>query len=283
MKRILAILVFLAAFSSVGMAQGKVYTKKGRLEGFQNKTVKVVMPESEELSDVLRKSVSSCWSVSPFEFCNEKEYQLLKNYSNFFFLRIKPYEENGVQEKVLALDYSMGGGTNQETKDAAFQVIQIPISSGLDGHLTDREKTFFPSFINIIQAFALDAKTSDRAAYGGLAYYNKEYAYTKNLVVSICEDDLCPGAREQAVSDAYVKHCIIDSAQQDISLFNSMTPSHAVTLVIVPDDPQKGDCSYKMLIGTDNHKIYYFNRFKIKDPDAVGLSLTDIRYLCSGK
>ncbi|MBQ5410254.1 MAG: hypothetical protein IIU20_00600, partial [Bacteroidales bacterium] len=104
MKRlsfILSVMVLglLTALDAAGQAQ--VYTRKEKLKDFTAKTTKVVLSGEEFLDEALKESVASTWTLSPYEFCTNEEFQKLKTSDNFYFLivassRQKKEEEPGL-------------------------------------------------------------------------------------------------------------------------------------------------------------------------------------------
>ena len=127
---------------TAAFAQGKVYTRKARLEDFPIRTTKVVL------------AGNSCMELA-----------LLRSSNNYYFLTLA--QQEGIAYLILTK-----GGREDETESLRkpFEVVRIPIASVDDP--SGRELLFMGAFLDILQAFVEEAIVSDKTAYAGLAAVN---------------------------------------------------------------------------------------------------------------
>ena len=76
-KHIFILLAFLLC-TLEAFPQGKVYTRKAKLEDFPISTTKVVIDGNSFLGIALREEIALRWRISPYEHCTPQEYEQLK-------------------------------------------------------------------------------------------------------------------------------------------------------------------------------------------------------------
>ena len=212
--------------------QGKIYTRKMRLADFPTKTTKVVLEGNSFLELTLREEIAVHWRISPFEFCDQDEYERLRHSSDYYFLTLLQ------QEGLAYLTLAKGGkeGEKDQLKQA-FEVIRMPMASVDDP--TGRELVFMGAFLDIIQHFVEQAMLSDKTAYGGLAASND--VRLKGRTVYLDPD---------AADEAYLEE------KADALL----------AITIAPVQVSFSTFCYKMLISADTHELFFFDRRKYKGP-----------------
>ncbi len=227
----LAVLLALACQGAAG--QGKLYTRKARLEDFPVRTTKVVIGGSSFLDLAFREEIAVRWRISPYEFCTPEDYESLRTDSSLYFLNIA--SDAGVAFIVL----SKGGP--EEEKDnlkKAFEVVRVPIAS-ID-EPSGKELMFMGAFVDIVQAFVEDAMASDKAAYAGLKWYNSRKFKGKTI-------------------------CVNDEDRID-TLYLAGVPDTLLGICVVPSMVSFGSRCYKMLISADSHELYYYRSVKYSGP-----------------
>lgn len=142
-------------------AQGKIYTKKSKLEDFPTRTTRVVLSGNELMDALVKEEVASRWHVSPFEFCSVAEYNAEKESTLYYFLR---FTKDG---DFTSLTISKGGKPDDENALlAGFDVISIPVAPA--DFRPGEELTFLPAYLDILQTYISLAQESERVAYRGL-------------------------------------------------------------------------------------------------------------------
>lgn len=234
MKRTLRICVLAFVFALYGLlfcfGQGKMYTRKYRLEDFPTKTTKVVIDGHGFLELALREEITSRWRISPYEFCSFEEYSSFRTNNDFYFLSL------GEDEGVAFLILSKGGKEEEQNNLLKpFEVVRIPIAS--IGDPSGKELMFMGAFIDILQVFVEDAMLSDNAAYSGLDWYNGRRLDGKKV---------------------YLEH-----EEADEHYLNEENEA-LVGICIAPTTISSGSKCYKMLISADTHELYFYKEMKYK-------------------
>lgn len=229
-------------------AQGKIYTKRARLEDFPAKTTKIVTGGNSLPELSLREEIITRWRISPFEFCTPSEFEELRTNSSYYFLYFS--QSDGIMFLTLAK-----GGKEDETDSLKkpFEVVSMPIASV--GDPSGRELMFMGAFVDIIQNYVEDAMISESTAYNGLKAYNSGKWRDKTVILDSDKvDEVYPTGAENTV----------------------------LGLVITPTAISRGSYCYKLLISADTNELFYYKRSKYRGSQDNSFTPAEIRKFTSG-
>ena len=239
--------LFLTAALLLGAAaaygQGKIYTRKVRLEDFPIRTTKVVISGNSFLELTLREEIAVHWRISPFEFCEPGEYERLRSSNDHYFLNLA--REEGIAYLILTKG---GRDDEKESMKKPFEVVRMPIACFDEP--SGRELLYMGAFLDIIQRFVENAMLSDKTAYGGLSAANGLKLGGKKVYLDPDRAD-----------EAYL------GGEQDALL----------GVTIAPAQIGFDSVCYKMLISADTHELYYYSRNKYKGPQDGQFTDAEIR------
>ena len=229
--------------SAVASAQGKVYTRKVRLEDFPTRTTKVVLAGNSMLELALREEITVHWRISPFEFCTLEEYASLRTSNHYYFLTLA--HEEGIAYLIL----SKGGRDDEkESLNKPFEVVRMPIAAIDDP--TGREFVYMGAFLDIIQAFVEEAVVSDKTAYGGLSAVGNAKLSGRKIYLD-----------PDAADEAYMRR----------------ETDALVGLAIAPVQITFRSVCYKMLVSADTHELFYFEKSRYRGPNDALFSDAETR------
>lgn len=231
-KRYLLILM-MVLLPALCFGQGKFYTRKMRLEGYFNKTTKVVLPGNVVLDKELQTAVTSQWKATPYEFCTEEEYETLKARPQYFFLRIIEKSRPKDAPGVLFLSLSKGGPDNPQLLDSAFDVIDYPFASPGKIMFSPLELALLTVFLDVAQQYLADASQSVKVADIALGSYGFRPDLRKYGVTRVSTDE-----------------------DESVEMLETFAPQGAVAVIVGPEEYDSSALYYHMVIGTDNHKLY---------------------------
>lgn len=233
--------LLLAATAARG--QGKIYTRKVRLEDFPTRTTKVVITGNSFLELALREEIAVHWRISPFEFCDAGEYDRLRSSNNYYFLNLA--REQGIAYLIL----SKGGlDGEKESLKKPFEVVRMPIACFDEP--SGRELVFMGAFLDIIQSFVEEAMISDKVAYGGLSSANGTRLNGKKIYLD-------PDAGDEA--------------------YLGREAGALLGVTIAPSQIGFDSICYKMLISADTHELYFYSKGKYRGPRDGRFSESEIR------
>lgn len=281
MKRIFAALAA-TLLCLVASAQAQITTKKMKISDFQDKTMRVVMTGNSLFDECMKSEFRDHWSLSSYEFCSADEFEESKTSPDYYFFMLvtgqfKKESEPGID----MLTVVKGGIGSTEGIDAMYDVATVPFrpSEDQDG----REFVLLPALLDIIQDYIQTAMKTDIEGYAGLGNYTINLPKTKNMNIVIAEEDLAdeitPAMLPSLLSDGMsvepaddVDDCLLEARKNTV-----------VSFTVAPINPVKGSYCYKMLIGCEDHTLYYYRRHKISRIAGAGFLTEDVKRIASRK
>ena len=267
---LVGMLLGLAALSAA--AQGKVETKKFKLQDLQQKITKVVMTGNDFRDGAFRQDIVARWRINPFEFCTLAEFEKLKKDDNYYFLLVTTGQFDGeIEPGIDFLTLVKGGPEADGGLNEMFEVISVPF--GVPGG-TGREIAMLPALIDIIQDFTLKAQQSDVHGYKGLWLYNANLHKVKGRKVLFAESDL--SLQVTALDrEALGLRCVGDDEADEAMI--GMQEGTVVSYTVFPEEPSSTSRCYKMLIDAGDHTLYYFDRHRISGKTGTGFTRSEVK------
>ncbi|MBQ9462737.1 MAG: hypothetical protein IJU68_03675 [Bacteroidales bacterium] len=208
------------------LGQKRIYTKAYQIQDFKSKTTKIVLSGTPEFVASLRQEVTTLWTITPYEFCNQAEYDKNKENPDCYYLH--PETIKGI----VHLTLSRGGKENSsDALKLPVTLISFPICGENDE--SGRELIYMPAFISLIQDYADVAINSEISAYSGLRAIRTRPPKTMRIFTD-------PDEADEAFISQYT-----DSAAQ---------------LLITPDGNPNSKPRYKLVIGTSDYKLYGYGK-----------------------
>ena len=280
-KRILTVVLVLLSAVPV-WAQGRIETKKYRIQDFRDRITKVVLTGNEFKDGIMKREVIDYWKVSPYEFCTMEEFgKLCTDKSLYFLLTVRGRIGKESQAGIDFLTLVKGGPEAKDGIDAMQEVVTIPY--GPAGSGSGREFTYLSAILDIIQDFTLNAMEKDIRGYSGLSIYNANLGKSRKARLFFSEDDLSADA-DAAFMARYAGLDVNVKEEDPVDeIFSEGTHNSLCGFMIAPEDAAAGSWCYKMLIGAYDHKLYYFKRHRIGPRKGKGFLPQDIKAICKGR
>lgn len=254
--------------------QVQVYTRKEKLKDFTSKTTKVVLTGDSFLDEALKESVASVWTVSPYEFCTAEEFKTLKKSGSFYFLMVvKTRMKNELSPGISMLTLVKGGPEAEKSIEDMLEVVSFPLRAAEEPG--GREFILLPAFLSIIQEHVSSLADSEMKAYSNLRADNKKKLKIKRIYFS--KNDIAPHVDDRLKKSLDQDILLMDDDEMLDEAFIEHAPNVVVSYVVAPSDPVDGAVCYKMLIGTDTHGLYWYNKHKITSRRGAGFLSSDLR------
>ncbi len=265
----------LVSVSVFGQAQ--ITTRREKLKDFTTKITKVVLSGDTFYDEALKESVSNHWSLSPYEFCSIQEFESIKTNSSFFFLMIVQGQTKNEEDPGVSLLTLVRGG--EEAKDGIgkmLEVVSFPLCAAAEP--SGREFTLLPAILEIIQKHTSSLTDTEMKAYSSLRTYNKNTSKLWNKRIYLAREDLSPQITDK-IKESLDEDVMIKDEDVVDNIFSNATYNTVVSYVVAPAEAAEGDWCYKMLIGADDHKLYYYKKHKITSRNGKGFLESDFREL----
>ena len=254
--------------------QAQIYTRKEKLKDITTKTVKVVMTGDEILDEALKQSVTSTWTMSPFEFCTQEEFNKIKSDSKFYFLIVvKGQQRKESEPGIDLLTMVKGGEGSDKSINDMLEVVTFPLRSAVDP--SGREFVLLPAFLSIMQEHAQGLTSSEVKAYSTVGATDSKKLRMKQIY--FYEEDFSPTLDEKVVESMDEDIFVKDDEQEVDDIFTNGTFNAVVSYVVAPTEPVNGSVCYKMLIGADDHKLYWYKKHRISARQGAGFLDADLK------
>ena len=254
--------------------QAQIYTRKEKLKDLTAKTVKVVMTGDEMLDEAMKQSVTASWTLSPYEFCTNEEFQKIKTDSKFYFLIVvKGQQRKEAEPGIDLLTFVKGGEGADKSIEDMLEVVTFPLRSAVDP--SGREFLLLPAFLTIMQEHAQSLTSSEVKAYAPLGANDSKKLRMKQIY--FFEEDFAPQVGEKTV-ESLDEDIFVKEDEEDVDeVFSDGTFNAVVSYVVAPSEPVNGSVCYKMLIGADDHKLYWYKKHRISPRQGAGFLESDLK------
>lgn len=277
MRRFIQILALAIAgllLTTDALGQAQITTRKEKLKDFTSKTTKVVLTGDEFLDEAVKESVAATWTVSPYEFCSNEEFQNLKGNADFYFLMVvKGQFRRESEPGIDMLTLVKGGEGADKSINDMFEVVSFPLRSTEDP--SGREFVLLPAFLKIIQEHTTSLTDTEMKAYSNIGAKDSKRLRIKRIF--FWAEDFAPQVDEQTKRSLDEDILIKEDEDEVDEIFSEGTFNTVVSYVVAPSEPVNGSICYKMLIGSDNHELYYFKKHKITAKSGKGFLSSDIK------
>ena len=275
-KRLALILCLLAGIllPSEIFGQAQIYTRKEKLKDITAKTTKVVLNGDEMLNEAIKESVAASWTMSPYEFCSVEEFEKIKTSDKFYFLLVakgQPRKES--EPGIDFLTLVKGGEDASKSINDMLEVVSFPLRSASEP--SGREFILLPAFLSIIQEHAQNLTSSEVKAYSTLSAEDTKKLAIKQIYFS--KDDFAPQVDDKTI-ESLDQDIIVKEDEDDVDeVFTQGTYNAVISYVVAPTEPVNGSVCYKLLIGADNHKLYWYKKHRISARSGRGFLAGDLR------
>lgn len=277
MRRFIQILALAIAgllLTTDALGQAQITTRREKLKDFTSKTTKVVLTGDEFLDEAVKESVAATWTVSPYEFCSNEEFQNLKGNADFYFLMVvKGQFRRESEPGIDMLTLVKGGEGADKSINDMFEVVSFPLRSTEDP--SGREFVLLPAFLKIIQEHTTSLTDTEMKAYSNIGAKDSKKLRIKRIF--FWAEDFAPQVDEQTKRSLDEDILIREDEDEVDEIFSEGTFNTVVSYVVAPSEPVNGSICYKMLIGSDNHELYYFKKHKITAKSGKGFLSSDIK------
>lgn len=277
MRRFIQILALAIAgllLTTDALGQAQITTRREKLKDFTSKTTKVVLTGDEFLDEAVKESVAATWTVSPYEFCSNEEFQNLKGNADFYFLMVvKGQFRRESEPGIDMLTLVKGGEGADKSINDMFEVVSFPLRSTEDP--SGREFVLLPAFLKIIQEHTTSLTDTEMKAYSNIGAKDSKRLRIKRIF--FWAEDFAPQVDEQTKRSLDEDILIKEDEDEVDEIFSEGTFNTVVSYVVAPSEPVNGSICYKMLIGSDNHELYYFKKHKITAKSGKGFLPSDIK------
>ncbi|MFA6334233.1 MAG: hypothetical protein WCX48_01590 [Bacteroidales bacterium] len=257
-------------------AQKVIKETKNNFNNFGTKITKVVIPSTGLIDLSIRDAVKKGWKISPYEFCSSQEYEKIKEDTSFYFLmRTDGIFGSEHEPRLEYLTLIKGGPEFRKGLFTSAEIISLPFQARGDesGHILP----FIPAYLDIMQNYIYKVQKEIMLAFTGASSYGENLAGIKGMSILFNNTDIGFPTRKDELKWTFRGRAeSVESEEIEKALYES-TPDLVVSLVISTIGNPKGGYCYKLLIGTENHELFFFRKHKISSRLPAGFTKEEIK------
>lgn len=264
------ILTLLVSITCMAQAKVTIVSKREKLSDFPTRTMKVVLPGDDYASLALREAMRNVWSISPFEFCGQEEFERLKESDAHYFM--VPFRNEGKKYDGITYLTVVKGGAKEISGMTELVTMPLCPADGPDG----RENAFIPAILDVMQHY-IDISLLD--GFKSISSMVEKAPKTGTLVID--SKDLGDGISDK-LREKKLAGLVRESGEVE-EIFTSGAANTQVAFAIAPANPEEGAVCYRMLFDARSHAMYHFAKHKITPGSGKGLLKEDISTFTAGR
>jgi len=257
-------------------AQKIIKDARNNFNNFGLKITKVVIPGTGLLDMSIRDAVIKGWKISPYEFCTPQEYEKIKEDTSFFFLlRTDGIFGNEYEPRLEFLTLVKGGPEFKRGLFYSVEIISLPLQAKDDD--SGEILPFVPAYISIMQNYIYKVQKGILRAFTGESSYGENLSEIKVKRIMFNSNDIGYPTKEDEIKWTFRDRARCVTSDEIEMALSEPLPETIVGLVISPEGDPKGGYCYKLLIGAENHELYFFRKHKIGSRLGAGFTKEDIK------
>ena len=279
MKTLLISLVLV--FSAVTLTGQAPFPNKDEIKQFDASKTCIVLEDNpfSEYNLSIKDAVNSYWKITPFEFISVKDFNVRRLNPAYSFIVVTQtnFEKDKTNAAYNFLNLLQGKNVNKLGEMP--EICAIPLSSA---GTSDLDYSYKLGAILLFMQHHAKMISEDPSLTGRkyLNYYNKNIPEVKNKTILIKQEDLAPEiASSDLIKRVYTHDIMIVTEDDIIKAIEDKTPNTLIFHKVGPMGKKVGGFCFKMLIGTDDSELYYYNQHKIEPDSPNALLPADLKKL----
>jgi hypothetical protein len=278
-KPLLLILLFLLA--SMANAQQRPYPTIDDAEKFKKSVTCVVLEDNpfSFYNAEIKSAVNKYWKVTPLKFITETEFNLMRTDPSYSFivLTITNFSNDKSGSAYDFLNLLLGADVDE--LDQLPEFCALPLSfAGAPEEEYSYKLGLIIRFMEYHAEMIMKNPTTPALRY--LKYYNKNVPDIRNKTILVRESDLSPEVNTlERIRTYYPYNVRIVDEEEIIKAVDEKAKDVLIVHKVGPDGVKQTGTCMKMLIGTDDAVMYYFDSHMVDSKNASGLLISDLKRL----
>ena len=252
------------------------------IKKFSDSKTCVVLEEDtfSSFNTYMKKAMKEFWTITPYEFIDPDEFderRLLSGYS-FIVLTETNFDKDKSNSAFTFLNLLQG--KNVEKVENMPEICAVPLSFAGENELEYGYK--LGAILLFMQKHArLIMEDPSKTGRKYLKFYNENIPEVINKTILVKQEDLSPeiGSIER-IKAIYSNKIAVVTEEEIVKAIESRAKDTLIFHKVGPagEDMNKGYC-FKMLLGTDDSNMYYYNSHRIDKANPNGLLPSDLKRL----
>jgi len=268
-------------FSEFLLSGQAPFPSREEIKQFTESKTCVVLEEDlySAYNTYIKEAVKSFWTITPYEFIEVKDFNIrrLKPEYSFIVLTQTNFEKD--KSSALFNFINLLQGKDVSKLGEMPEICAIPLSfAGEDDIEYSYKLGAILSFMQKHSRMISEDPSLTGRKY--LKYYNRNIPEVLNKIILIKQEDLVPEIYTIAKIKAIYSGKIEIVTEGDIiTAIADKTPNTLILHKVGPAGDKNSGYCFKMLIGTDDSNMYYYNQHLIDKTNPDGLLPADLKRL----
>lgn len=276
MKKLLLPLLYL--FSGLFLSGQAPFPEPAQIEGFYNTKTLVVL-ESQMFSTYnafIKGAMKEFWDLTEYEFISADEFEAKRKDPGYSFLVLTETkfdkDKSGSSYNFINLLLSASEGRIEDMPE----MCAIPLS------IADSDEFEYSFKVGMVLRFMqshVRHLSEDPSIKGKkyLKYYNQFIPELPGKTILVSADDLEEDVLSQKTNPKIFPQNLVIGTEEDVNKAIMERSENTVILHKVGPMGRTGGICFKMLIGTDNGKMYFYGEHTVTPKNRNGLLVNDIK------
>lgn len=280
MRHLILFFAGLLFLSGIELAAQAPFPVKSEIKQFESSTTCVVLEDNtlSFFNAFIREAVKTFWKITPYEFIDTEEFNLRRSDPKYSFIVLTQTNYEKDKSNGLFNYLNLLQGKNVDVLGEMPEICAIPLSfAGEDEEDYSYKLGAILAFMQKhAQLILADPSVTGRRY---LRYYNRFIPDVSSRTILVKEEDLSPEISTiEKIKAIYGNKIEIVTEEKIIEAIENKAPSTVILHKVGPTGQNGGYC-FKMLIGTDDANMYYYNQHVISKTSPDGFLAEDLKRL----
>lgn len=227
----------------------------------------------------ISKAVKEYWKITPFEFINASDFNLRRSDPSYSFIILTETNFESDKSNSVFNFINLLQGKDVNELGQMPEICAVPLSfAGEDdmeyGYKLGAILAFMQKHAGMISE---DPSLTGRRY---LKYYNKNIPEVSGRNILVKQEDLSPAIGTiEKIRAIYGQRIEIVPEETIVKAIQDKAPNTLILHKVGPVGERYSGYCFKMLIGTDDFNMYYYNQHRIDKANPNGLLPADLKRL----
>jgi hypothetical protein len=244
-----------------------------------SKTCVVLEDGNTAYNTYIRQAMKDYWTITPYEFIKLSDFATRRSDPSYSFIMLTETNFQNDKSNSVFNFINLLQGKDIDELGKMPEICAVPLSFAGEDDLEYGYK--LGAILSFIQKHALMI-SEDPSLTGRryLRYYNKNVPDIINKTILVKQEDLSPAIGTIDKIKTIYKHKIeIVPEEEIIKAIREKIPNTLILHKVGPVGERYSGYCFKMLIGTDDSNMYYYNQHVIDKANPNGLLPADLKRL----
>jgi hypothetical protein len=230
-------------------------------------------------NSLVKEALKTFWTITPYEFIDVKEFNKRRTDPAYSFIVLTETNFDKDKSGSVFNFLNLLQGQKVDKLSENPEICAVPLSFAGEDDLGYSYK--LGAILAFMQKHArLISEDPSLTGRKYLKFYNENVPKVSGKTILVMEEDLDPAiASESALKSLYPYSISIVSEEEIVKAISEKRSNTLILHKVGPVGEYKTGYCFKMLIGTDDSEMYYYNQHMINPKNPNGLLEADMKRL----